>query len=92
MVGFYDHGDKPLDSQKQINMTELLKEVFVQMPGRQFHPLLFSILLYISGYIHMHVHIPEYIHAHECLHVRARTHARTHLIVLHKICKLCEVN
>jgi hypothetical protein len=67
-----------LDSQKQINMAELLKEVFVQLSGRQFHPLLFSILLYVSGYIHtsMRTYLSTPLLMSVC--TRAHTHTHTH--------------
>jgi len=58
---------------------ELLQEVFVQWSGSQFYPLLFSILLYISRYMHIHActykglaRMDTHTHTHTHVHARAR--------------------
>jgi len=97
-MGFYEHGDKPLDSQKQINMTMnwWRKSLYNCQVDNFIHYC--SVFYYIYQVIYTHACTHTWIHP--CTWVFARTHARarahahahthththTYLIILHKIC------
>jgi hypothetical protein len=77
MVGFYEHGDKLLDSQKQKHMTmNYLRKSWYN--GQ------------IDNFIHScSVFYYMYQVTHVCMHLNTCTHTR--LILIRTICKLYEV-
>ena len=92
MVGFYEHGDKSLNSQKQINMT--MKCWRKSLNNGQVDNFIHycSIFYYIYQVVYTHACTHTWVHPCMCACTHENTHTHSCLIILHKICNLQKVN